>query len=83
MLTSTYNGTTTTYAYDAFNRLVTITDADGRITQYVYDDNSNVQRQIDGEGNITSYFYDELVRQFLSEKGTPSAPRSLGKGKGM
>jgi len=47
----------TRYEYDANNRLIQVTDANGRIVHYAYDQNGNLASVIDGEGEKSQYQY--------------------------
>jgi RHS repeat-associated protein len=66
--TLTYNhASTTSYAYDALNRVTQTIDAFGVVGQQrsstvVYDQTGNVLSRTDPNGNITSYAYDALNR---------------------
>src|SRR4029077_19244232 len=77
-------GKTTTYSYDALNRLTQINYASGTATQFEYDGGStgalnakrHLTRMIDGSGQ-TTYAYDGFGRlltkvQTLSSTGTSS-----------
>ncbi len=48
-----------TYAYDALNRPVSVTDAEGNTTRYAYDAMGNLTKATDPAGNETSYTYNE------------------------
>ncbi len=48
----------TSYSYDAFDRVISSKDAKGNVTQYEYDCNGNVTKTIDAEGNETTTEYD-------------------------
>ncbi len=48
----------TTYAYDALNRLQSVTDASAQTTTYAYDANGNRASVTYPNGNVTSYVYD-------------------------
>ena len=55
-----------TYAYDALNRPVSVTDAEGNTTRYAYDTMGNLATVTDPAGNETSYAYNgagELTRK--------------------
>lgn len=63
---------TTTYTYDASNRLASVTTPKSEITTYTYDANGNRSTQVDPRGNVqganpadytTSYTYDAAGRQ--------------------
>ncbi len=54
-------------AYDALNRLQSVTDALGRVTSYQYDPASNLSQRTDGRGLVTKYFPDALNRLDLIE----------------
>src|SRR5207244_4912893 len=49
---------TTTYEYDAQNRLTRITAPDNGITQYTYDGNGNLLTRMDAKNHTTTYTYD-------------------------
>lgn len=51
-------GYSTTFTYDAMDRVVTITDAKGGVTRYTYTDRGEVATKTDAEGYATSYEYD-------------------------
>lgn len=51
-------GATTTYIYDAQNRLVQTIDASGGTNTVVYNAIGKQQATIDANGNTTTYFYD-------------------------
>lgn len=53
---------TTTYDYDAVNRLVKTTDAAGNSTQTVYDAAGNVVKVIDPRGNPAYFYFDSQHR---------------------
>ena len=55
-------GRTTSYTFDALNRLVSNTDPRGNITSYEYDANGNRTRVVDASGNVTEFRYDALDR---------------------
>ncbi|MCP4301378.1 MAG: type IV secretion protein Rhs, partial [Gammaproteobacteria bacterium] len=48
----------TTYAYDALNRLQSVTDSSNQVTSYAYDANGNRASVTYPNGNVTSYVYD-------------------------
>ncbi|MCK4788902.1 MAG: RHS repeat protein, partial [Desulfobacteraceae bacterium] len=56
------NSNTTTYEYDPFNRLTTITQPVDVITTYTYDPYGNLASVTDANGNLTSYQYDDMAR---------------------
>jgi RHS repeat-associated protein len=56
-------GYTTTFAYDALDRRVSVQDAGGGIATTVYDANDNVVNTIDAAGNKATYVYDALDRR--------------------
>ena len=69
MLTSTVDGddvtqaSTTTYTYDSYGNVATITDAEGALTQYTeYDSSGALLEMIDARGGTWSYTYDDLGR---------------------
>jgi RHS repeat-associated protein len=53
---------TTSYAYDAFGRLETITDRLGRESAYAYNDDFSLKSLTLPNGTVTSYTYDDLRR---------------------
>ena len=53
---------TTTKAYDAFDRLLSVTDPDGKAITYGYDAAGNRTRLTDADGRLTLYAFDELNR---------------------
>jgi RHS repeat-associated protein len=55
-------GNTTTRAYDALNRLTSVTDASGHATTYGYDANSNRTSQANHLGQTTTWAYDARNR---------------------
>ena len=48
----------TSYDYDEFSRLVTVTNAKDETTHYTYDLNGNRLTQTDGKGNVTVFEYN-------------------------
>ncbi|WP_119328972.1 RHS repeat domain-containing protein [Cysteiniphilum halobium] len=58
LTTSTVNGVTTTYSYDAKGNIASETDASGNKTQYLNYVNGQPQTVIDPNGNSTTYTYD-------------------------
>jgi len=48
----------TTNEYDAHNRLITTTDAEGQVTHFTYDGSGNRDSVTDGNGNTTTWAYD-------------------------
>lgn len=57
----------TTYGYDALNRVQSTTDALGRVTSYLYDAASNLTKMSDPRGIDTYYTPDALNRLHLIE----------------
>lgn len=55
-------GTETSNEFDARNRLVSFTDADGGVTDLRYDNSDNPISLTDPAGNLTQYVYDERNR---------------------
>jgi len=54
------------YAYDALNRMISVTDWAGRLTRYEYDANSNLTRSVRPNGSIITYSYNtagQLIQQ--------------------
>lgn len=63
----------TAYAFDALNRLMTITDAGNGVTSYSYDARDNLLAVTDPKGNTTTYVYDgldNLIQQSSPDTGT-------------
>jgi RHS repeat-associated protein len=67
------NGNTTSFTYDALNRLISETDAMGHVTQYTYDELGNQSTVIDANGATITYQYDELNRLVLIDYPEPDA----------
>ena len=68
-------GLTTTYGYDAQDRLETVTRA-GLTTETVYNASGQVAATVDGLGNITEYEYDasgRLVKTYASYSDSDAA----------
>lgn len=55
-------GRTTTYEYDAFDRLTKATDCLGGITEYTYDNQDNLIALKDAKGHTTTFTYDRNNR---------------------
>jgi RHS repeat-associated protein len=53
---------TTATAYDALNRVTSVTDARGGVTSFAYDPNGNLVSLTDTRGNTTSYTYNSMDR---------------------
>jgi RHS repeat-associated protein len=53
---------TTSYHYDLFDRLTTVTQPGSVITGYAYDQQNNLTTVTDAEGHVTTYVYDDLGR---------------------
>ena len=71
LISATINGQTSTYAYDALNRLVARTDANGT-TQYLYGNPSNPYQVLaarSAAGVLTYFYYDDQGRVFAFERG--------------
>lgn len=64
----------TAYAYDALNRLATVTDPLGGVTAYAYDADSNLVGLTDGDGFTTTYEYN--ARNELVAVTAPSGART-------
>ena len=56
------NGNRTAFGYDALNRRVTQTNADGEVFSTVYDRDSNVREVTDPNGTVVTKSYDALHR---------------------
>jgi RHS repeat-associated protein len=56
------NGNTTTYSYDALNRLVIVTQPGSVVTSYSYDIHGNLISVTDAEAHTTTYQYDDMGR---------------------
>ncbi|MCC6231852.1 MAG: hypothetical protein IT580_04370, partial [Verrucomicrobiales bacterium] len=56
----------TSYAYDALQRRVSMTDGDGKTTRYELDATGNLLRETDPLGNTVSHVYDELGRRITT-----------------
>ena len=50
------------YAYDANNNLISVTDWENRITSYTYDENNNVTGVVKPDGSVTTTVYDNKHR---------------------
>ncbi|MFT3736037.1 MAG: hypothetical protein QM776_13595 [Rhodocyclaceae bacterium] len=61
-ITTSSTDRTTSYAYDAANRLTSSTDALGHVTQSTYDAAGHVVRTVDAGNNVTRYVYDKAGR---------------------
>jgi len=55
-------GNTTTYDYDPFNRLKTVTQPGSVATSYAYDMHGNLISVTDAQSHITTYEYDDMGR---------------------
>ncbi len=51
-------GNTTSYTYDSFNDLASVTDATGVVFNYTHDANGNIATKADGLGNTLKLGYD-------------------------
>lgn len=56
----------TTYDYDSYGRVLSVTDAENNITRYEYDNSPNPVKVIGPENEITYYTYDNLNRRTTS-----------------
>lgn len=56
------NGKETTYGYDLFSRLATVTQPGGVVTEYGYDSQGNLISVVNAEGQETVYSYDDMGR---------------------
>lgn len=73
--------TSTQYAYDPLDRLISVTQPRGVppgepaappvVTQYEYDPQDHLKKVTDGEGNATSYTYSD--RDLLTEEQSPAS----------
>ena len=64
---------TTSYTYDEFNRVETVTQPGDIVTSYDYDVNGNLISVTDANNNITAYTYDDksrLVKTVSPDTGT-------------
>jgi YD repeat-containing protein len=68
------NGATTTYVYDALDRLVSETNALGASTAYSYDNLNRLTERTDAEGRVTAYTYDAKSRMRRAEYWEADAP---------
>ena len=69
------NSHTTTYDYDPFNRLKTVTQPGSVITAYGYDSHGNLSSVTDAQSHVTTYEYDDMgrvVTTFSPDTGTVS-----------
>jgi len=55
-------GNTTTYDYDPFNRLKTVTQPGSVVTSYDYDTHGNLISVTDAQSHVTTYEYDDMGR---------------------
>lgn len=62
LLSSTVNGSTWSYAYDALGNLTRKTDPTGAVTQYTHDANGNVLSETRPDGSADTFAYDALNR---------------------
>ncbi|MBI5051043.1 MAG: RHS domain-containing protein, partial [Nitrospirae bacterium] len=60
------NGNTTTFTYDALNRLLSVKDPKAGVTSYTYDKRNNLKTITDAGGKTTAYTYDSLNRLISS-----------------
>lgn len=51
---------TTSFAYDALNRINQVTDAKSGVTQFEYDPSGNLTKILKANGKATTYVYNEL-----------------------
>ena len=59
----------TLYSYDALDRLIKSTDANGKSTQFTYDATGQITQSTDALGRTTQYEYDKLAR--LTKQSAP------------
>ncbi|MFJ2633319.1 FG-GAP-like repeat-containing protein [Streptomyces sp. NPDC087422] len=57
------SGATTTTAYDALNRVLSVTDGLNHTTKTSYDGNGNIASTTDARAKVTTYTYDDADRQ--------------------
>ncbi|MFH2047745.1 MAG: RHS repeat-associated core domain-containing protein, partial [Pseudomonadota bacterium] len=57
-----FNGKTTSYTYDALNRLKTVTQPGNLITGYAYDGHGSLASVTDAKSHVTTYQYDDMGR---------------------
>jgi RHS repeat-associated protein len=70
------NGNTTTYAYDALDRRVSVVDPAGDTTTTFYDSVGNVIETSDPRGNITTTIYDQANRAIETDDSLGSVSRT-------
>jgi RHS repeat-associated protein len=61
-------GKTTTYAYDALNRLIRVTDPLGGVVERTYDDMGNLIAIKDQNNGVTTFAYDRVGRLVKTTK---------------
>jgi len=61
------NGKETTYGYDLFNRLATVTQPGSVVTQYGYDSHGNLTSVLNAKGQETVYTYDDMGRLLATD----------------
>jgi len=59
-------GQTTSYDYDALNRLLAVTQPGNVVTGYAYNNNNNLVTVTDAENRTTTYGYDDSERPFAT-----------------
>ena len=52
-------GNTTSFSYDALNRMITRTDPSGNTTKYAYNNMDLVETETDPLGGVKTYEYDK------------------------
>ncbi len=57
-----FNGNTTSYSYDALNRVITVAQPGSILTSYDYDMHGNLASVLDAESHETTYTYDDMSR---------------------
>lgn len=59
-------GLTTTYAYDALGRQISLTDSRIGAVQTLYDDQGRVEQSVDPAGHVTSFTYDPATDRLFT-----------------
>ncbi len=68
-------GKVTSYDYDLFDRLTTVTQPGSVVTAYAYDGQDNLTTVTDAENHITTYVYDDLGRLVTTTSPDTGATR--------